>query len=110
MYFFVLASQDPYIMEERDPLKSNAILSSLWEIQTLQNHVIPNVATAARFINDPLPSVEWDISKVLDTTSSDVSKINCFTNKIIWFSKNSCSVALRTIKNPGFNITISSPK
>lgn len=60
-------------MEERDPMKSNAMSSSLWEIQTLQNHILANVATAARFINDPLPSVEWDLSKVLDNTSNDVS-------------------------------------
>lgn len=63
---------DPYIMEERDPLKSNAINSSLWEIQTLQNHVLPSVATAARFINSPLPSVEWDFTKILDNTGDDI--------------------------------------
>lgn len=59
-------------MEERDPVKSNAINSSLWEIQTLQQHVMPSVATAARFINTPLPSVEWDLSKVLDNTGDDI--------------------------------------
>lgn len=59
-------------MEERDPVKSNAIHSSLWEIQTLQQHVTPGVATAARFINSPLPSVEWDLSKVLDNSIDDM--------------------------------------
>ncbi|XP_022916760.1 nucleolar complex protein 4 homolog B [Onthophagus taurus] len=59
---------DPYIMEERDPLKSNAINSSLWEILSLQQHALPCVATAARFISNPLPSVEWDLGNVLDTT------------------------------------------
>lgn len=63
---------DPYIMEERDPLKSNAIKSSLWEVQTLQNHVAPNVATAATFINNPIPSTEWDISKVLENTGDNI--------------------------------------
>ncbi|KAF5284356.1 hypothetical protein FQR65_LT13573 [Abscondita terminalis] len=66
------ASSDPYIMDESDPLKSNAINSSLWEIQTLQNHILPSVATAARFINSPLPSVEWDFTKILDNTSDDI--------------------------------------
>lgn len=65
-------TSDPYIMEERDPIKSNAILSSLWELQTLQTHVLPSIATAARFINDPLPSVEWDLSEVLGKTSDDM--------------------------------------
>lgn len=63
---------DPYIMEERDPVKSNAILSSLWEIQTLQSHVLPSIAAAARFINEPIPSVEWDLSEVLGKTSDDM--------------------------------------
>lgn len=66
------ATTDPYIMEERDPLKSNAINSSLWEIQTLQNHILPSVATAARFINSPLPSIEWDFTKILDNTGDDI--------------------------------------
>lgn len=63
---------DPYIMDERDPLKSNAINSSLWEIQSLQNHPVPGVATAAKFINTPFPSVEWDMGKVLDSTADDI--------------------------------------
>ncbi|KAF5280926.1 hypothetical protein FQA39_LY17932 [Lamprigera yunnana] len=64
--------EDPYIMDESDPLKSNAINSSLWEIQTLQNHILPSVATAARFINSPLPSVEWDFTKILDNSGDDI--------------------------------------
>lgn len=59
-------------MEERDPLKSNAISSSLWELQTLQQHVNPSVSTAAKFINSPLPSIEWDMSQVLDNTGDDL--------------------------------------
>lgn len=66
------SNSDPYIMEERDPLKSNAIMSSLWEIQTLQNHVQPSVAVAARFINTPLPGIEWDLDRVLNTTGDDI--------------------------------------
>jgi hypothetical protein len=61
-------------MEERDPLKSHAIESSLWELQALQNHILPNIATAAKFINMPLPSVEWDMSKILENSADDVSK------------------------------------
>ncbi|KAJ8942022.1 hypothetical protein NQ318_002776 [Aromia moschata] len=76
------ASTDPYIMEERDPVKSNAINSSLWEIQSLQQHALPGVATAARFIDSPLPSVEWDISKILDNTGDDI-----FDKEVKKFSK-----------------------
>lgn len=69
-------------MEERDPVKSNAINSSLWEIKTLQSHVQPSVSSAAKFINTPLPSVEWDLSKVLDKTGDDM-----FDKEVKKFSK-----------------------
>lgn len=72
-----LVSLDPYIMEERDPLKSQAIESSLWELQALQNHILPSVATAAKFINMPLPSVEWDMSRILENSADDVSTLFC---------------------------------
>ncbi|XP_021922554.1 nucleolar complex protein 4 homolog A isoform X2 [Zootermopsis nevadensis] len=65
-------SLDPYIMEERDPLKSQAIESSLWELHALQNHILPSIATAAKFINMPLPSVEWDMSKILENSADDI--------------------------------------
>ncbi|XP_076161577.1 nucleolar complex protein 4 homolog B-like [Ptiloglossa arizonensis] len=59
---------DPFLMEERDPLLSNALLSSLWEIKALQWHIVPNIASAARFIREPLPSVEYDMASALERT------------------------------------------
>lgn len=66
-------SSDPYVMDERDPYKSNALESSLWELKVLQHHALPQVATAARFIDLPLPSVEWDITQILDNSLDEVS-------------------------------------
>lgn len=60
-------------MHESDPIKSNAIDSSLWEIVALQKHAIPSVATAARFISQPLPKKEWDLSEILEIQEDDVS-------------------------------------
>lgn len=60
-------------MEERDPSKSNAIESSLWEIVAMQRDVNPSVAIAAKFISQPLPKHEWDLSKVLEIKYEDVS-------------------------------------
>lgn len=71
-------SEDPFIMEERDPTKSNALSSSLWEIVALQKHAIPSVAIAARFISQPLPNHEWDLSSILEVKEDDVS-IACLT-------------------------------
>ncbi|XP_049939235.1 nucleolar complex protein 4 homolog A isoform X1 [Schistocerca serialis cubense] len=66
---------DPFIMEESDPVKSHAIESSLWEIQALQTHHIPSIASAARFINFPLPSLEWDLSDVLEVSADDLQVV-----------------------------------
>lgn len=69
-------------MEERDPLRSCAISSSLWELETLQHHVQPSVANAAKFINNSLPSVEWDLSKALENSGDDI-----FDKEVKKFSK-----------------------
>ncbi|XP_059610551.1 nucleolar complex protein 4 homolog A [Phlebotomus argentipes] len=64
--------RDPFIMDECDPTKSNAIESSLWEVATLQSHGIPSIATAAKFISNPLPTIEWDLTQVLGVTEDDL--------------------------------------
>jgi len=61
---------DPFLMDERNPLLSNALSSSLWEIRALQWHILPSIATAARFIREPLPSVEYDMASALERTGS----------------------------------------
>ena len=63
---------DPFVMEERDPSKSRAMESSLWELHALQSHILPGVGTAANFIYNPLPSVEWDLSQILEENSDDI--------------------------------------
>ncbi|XP_014203424.1 nucleolar complex protein 4 homolog [Copidosoma floridanum] len=71
-YEISAAPNDPYLMEERDPLQSNAMQSSLWEVKSLQCHMLPSVATAARFIREPLPSVEYDMATALEQTGSHI--------------------------------------
>ncbi|XP_043476919.1 nucleolar complex protein 4 homolog [Leptopilina heterotoma] len=63
---------DPFLMDEREPILSNAIISSLWEIKALQCHMLPNIATAARFIREPIPSVEYDIASALERTGGHI--------------------------------------
>jgi hypothetical protein len=66
--------------------KSHAIESSLWELQALQNHILPSIATAAKFINMPLPSIEWDMSKILENSADDVSKASVTDlHQIVYF-------------------------
>lgn len=70
---FVVVS-DPYIFEEKDPLKSNALNSSLWELVSLKQHILPKVGKSINFLFKKLPQVEWDISELLDDTFESVSK------------------------------------
>ncbi|XP_078410653.1 nucleolar complex protein 4 homolog [Cetorhinus maximus] len=65
-------SADPYIMDEEDPVKCRAMESSLWEIQTLQNHYHPDVASAAATINKTLSSQETDLSTLLDLSVAEI--------------------------------------
>lgn len=81
---------DPFLMEERDPMLSNAMHSSLWEIRALQSHILPSIVNAARFIDNPLPSVENDLAPVLERTSDyifDHELRNKFNNITLTFEK-----------------------
>jgi U3 small nucleolar RNA-associated protein 19 len=42
--------EDPFIYSEIDPAKSRATETSLWEIETLQSHYCPSVASFARSV------------------------------------------------------------
>nr|CAG4642472.1 EOG090X04ZD [Evadne anonyx] len=65
-------TDDPYLMEESNMTACNALDSSLWEIKTLQSHVLPEIAYAAKFIDRDLPRMEWDISQDLELSIEDM--------------------------------------
>ena len=45
---------DPFVAEEEDPEKCNALNSSLWEIDQLRQHVCPTVASLASLFAAPM--------------------------------------------------------
>lgn len=57
---------DPYDPDEPDPQKSNAIHSSLWELETLQSHYHPTVASIARIISEQFTKQQYNIEDFLD--------------------------------------------
>lgn len=57
---------DPFDMEEVDPLKTNAIGSSVWELDTLLNHYHPNIATLARIFKEPFRKHNYNLEDFLD--------------------------------------------
>ena len=65
-------SEDPYIMEQEEPSESRALESSLWELQSLQNHYHPDVAQAAAILNQSLSEIEDDISGLLELSASEL--------------------------------------
>ncbi|KAG7272804.1 hypothetical protein CRUP_017858 [Coryphaenoides rupestris] len=64
--------EDPYVMDEKDPILSHALESSLWEIKTLQTHYHPDVAKVAMKINKPLSVPEEDIDGLLEITNFEL--------------------------------------
>lgn len=59
---------DIFDMSELDPLHTNAIESSLWEIETLQSHYHPNVAAIARIISEQFTKQAYNLEDFLDHT------------------------------------------
>lgn len=59
---------DPFDNAEKDPLKTNAIESSLWELETLQSHYHPNVATLAKIFSQPFKKPSYNLEDFLDWT------------------------------------------
>ncbi|CAH1757990.1 18946_t:CDS:10, partial [Entrophospora sp. SA101] len=76
--------KDPYDFYEQDPLKSNAIDSSLWELKTLQDHYLPNVAALAKIFQDKFTRTQYNLEDFLDHTYSTLfnSEINKKSKKI----------------------------
>lgn len=67
-----MLENDPFDNNQKDPYKTNALKSSLWEIKFLQNHPLYTVNVPARFINNPLPNVEWDLGNYLEVTYDEI--------------------------------------
>ena len=65
--------EDPFDINQRDPMLTRAIESSLWEIETLQNHYHPNVATIARIISEPFTKQAYNLGDFLDHSYDTVS-------------------------------------
>lgn len=63
---------DPFDMEEQDPLLTNAIESSVWELETLQSHYHPNVATLAKIISEQFTKRSYNLEDFLDHSYTGV--------------------------------------
>lgn len=57
---------DPFDMLQADPMLTGAIDSSLWELETLQNHFHPNVATLAKIMGEQFTKRDYQLEDFLD--------------------------------------------
>ena len=57
---------DPFDLNEPDPMETDALESSLWEIQMLQSHYHPNVATIAQIISEQFTKQAYNLEDFLD--------------------------------------------
>ncbi|KAF2172488.1 hypothetical protein M409DRAFT_17722 [Zasmidium cellare ATCC 36951] len=60
---------DPFDMKQKDPMVTGAIDSSLWELETLQSHYHPNVATLAKIMGEQFTKKDYQLEDFLDHTS-----------------------------------------
>ncbi|KAF9306723.1 hypothetical protein BGZ74_004168 [Mortierella antarctica] len=84
---------DSYNHLEDDPMKCNALQSSLWEMQTLQNHFAPNVATLAKIFNEQFTKPSYNLEDFLDHTYATM-----FQNEISKKRKADAALAVEAPK------------
>jgi U3 small nucleolar RNA-associated protein 19 len=58
--------EDPFDMAELDPVETHAIESSVWELEALQSHYHPNVATLAGIIKEQFTKRSYNLEDFLD--------------------------------------------
>lgn len=64
---------DPFLPEESDPLKTQAIDSSIWEVASLSSHYLASVSGLAKVFNQQLTKQNYDMEDFLDHTYASVS-------------------------------------
>ena len=72
-----LIKGDPFIADEPDPAKCNAMKSSLWELKSLQSHFYPGVASLVEILEKPLNTGETNISKYFDDGYNQLFQREC---------------------------------
>ncbi|OTF72859.1 nucleolar complex protein 4-like protein [Euroglyphus maynei] len=71
-YKQVEPEQDPFDDHEPNPEKTNALNSYMWELNLLQSHYMPEIASLSKMICSELPRYEWNMEDILETSMDDV--------------------------------------
>ena len=77
---------DPYDMLEPDPMRTRALESSLWEMQTMTTHFHPNVATLAKILGEPFTKQLYNLEDFLDHSYGTVRESRLrLSEKMRWW-------------------------
>lgn len=68
-----LAETDPFNPHETDPLQTNAIASSLWELKAMQGHYLSHVATMGKLFGEAFTRGEFNLDDFLGYGYGQVS-------------------------------------
>ncbi|KAG7398769.1 Nucleolar complex protein 4 [Phytophthora boehmeriae] len=63
---------DPFVSDELDPMKCNALQSSLWELYTMKHHYNAEVALKAKMFEEKLRHQFLDLDDSLDITYKSI--------------------------------------
>lgn len=67
------AFTDPFMPDEKDPMITNALESSLWELVTHRNHYHSSVSTLAKIFQEAFRRQSYEMEDFLDHTYGTVS-------------------------------------
>lgn len=68
---------DPFIEDEADPGKCQALESSLWELETLRHHYYPGIKSLIDLFEEPISKHETDLSEYCDSSFESLFKEEC---------------------------------
>jgi len=69
------SNADPFDADEKDPLKTGALDSSLWELKGLQKHYLSHVSTMGKIFEEVFTKPEFNLDDFLDHTYATVSGV-----------------------------------
>ncbi|KAI9140459.1 CBF/Mak21 family-domain-containing protein [Paraphysoderma sedebokerense] len=97
------STTDPYDPDTSDPYATNALSSSLWELQTLKSHYYPNISTLIGIFEERLTKMEFKMeewtgfgySKLVETSCATTIKkppaLNFDISKQLFTEKDLCA-------------------
>jgi U3 small nucleolar RNA-associated protein 19 len=69
------SDKDPFKTDEKDPMSTSALESSLWELVTHRNHYHSSVSTLAKIFQEAFRKQNYDLEDFLDHTYGTVSNV-----------------------------------